>query len=422
LTGTITEAQPVQIVVQPVTTGLAPGIYRGSLTLSFSDGNTRAISLLLVVIAPGPGSAAASGPGGTAASIHAVQASCTPATLAPIFTLLTAGFNVPTGYPGVIDVQVVDDCANPMTTGSVTITFSNGDPPLGLTSLKDGSWVGTWTPRNASSQIVVTANASVPAQNPPPQNLAGQTQITVGSQTASPLPVIDQDGVVNAASFAALAPLAPGSLVAVFGTRLSQGMVSATNIPLPVNLAGANIVIGGQQAPLLFASNGQVNAVIPYGIPANSAQQAIVIVASALSVPQPVTIAAAAPGVFTSDGKQGIVVDVDLSGNQVLVDATHPATIGHALVIYCTGLGEVNPPVTTGTAAPSDPLSKAVNPVTVTIGGVAANVLFAGLTPTEVGLYQVNVVIPTGLTPGTQVPLVLTAAGQVSAPVTIAVQ
>ena len=409
-TGTITQAQPVQIVVQPVTTGLVPGIYRGALTLSFSDGNTRTISLLLVVTA---GSGSTTGIG----SVHAVQGSCTPTTLAPVFTALTAGSNVPTGYPGVIQVQVVDDCANPISTGSVTTTFSNGDPPLGLTSLKNGSWVATWTPQRASSKIVVTANASIPAQN-----LAGQAQITVGSQTAAALPVISPGGVVNAASFAALAPLAPGSLVAVFGTQLAQNQASATLIPLPVNLAGASILIGGKEAPLLFASNGQVNAVVPYGIPVNSAQQAIATVASALSVPQQLTIAAAAPGVFTTDGKQGIVVDVDAAGNQTLVDANHPAIIGHALVIYCTGLGEVSPPVTTGTAAPSNPPSSTVNPVTVTIGGVAANVLFAGLTPTLVGLYQVNVVIPAGVTPGPQVPLVLTSVGQVSAPVTIPVQ
>ena len=55
-------------------------------------------------------------------------------------------------------------------------------------------------------------------------------------------------------------------------------------------------------------------------------------------------------------------------------------------------------------------------------GGIDANVLFAGLTPTEVGLYQVNVTIPAGVTPGPAVPLVLTAAGQVSAPVTVAIQ
>jgi uncharacterized protein (TIGR03437 family) len=314
-------------------------------------------------------------------------------------------------------VQVIDDCANPMTAGGVTTTFSNGDPPLRLTSLKNGTWAATWTPRRAASEIVVTATASIPEQN-----LSGQTQIKVGSQTADAVPVINQDGIVNAASFAALAPVAPGSLVSVFGSRLSQSPATATDVPLPLSLGGATIILGGKQAPLLFTTDGQVNAVVPYGIPVNSAQQAVAARGSTISVPQPVTLAPAAPGVFTSDGRQGIVVDVDAAGNQTLVDPAHPARIGDALVIYCTGLGEVDPSVTTGSPAPASPLSNAVNPVTVTIGGIDANVLFAGLTPTQVGLYQVNIVIPAGITPGAQVPLIISAAGQASAPVTIPVQ
>lgn len=413
--GTITQAQPAQLVVQPVTAGLGQGIYRGSLTLSFSDGNTRTIALLLVVVAPEPGGVSDAA---TLTKGRDVPGSCIPTTLAPVFTSLSSGSTLPAGYPGSLQVRVVDDCANPMVTGTVVVNFTNGDPPVALQSLKNGAWVATWTPARAAASIGVTANASIPAQN-----LRGQTKITVGSQAGDAVPVILQGGVVNAASFGATAPVAPGSLVALFGSRLSQAQASAANVPLPINLADASVVIGGLRAPLLFASDGQVNAVVPYGIAPNSAQQVIASRASTLSVPQPVVVAAAAPGVFTLDGKQGIVVDVDPStGNQHLVDIAHPASAGHVLVIYCTGLGETDPSVATGSAAPIDTLSRAVNPVTVTIGGLSADVLFAGLTPTQVGLYQVNVRLPQGVAPGSQVPLVLNAAGQLSVPVTVAVQ
>src|ERR1019366_2577147 len=123
---------------------------------------------------------------------------------------------------------------------------------------------------------------------------------------------------------------------------VKNGSKMRARVPLPLNLAGATILIGGKQAPLLFASDGRLNAVVPCGIAVNSAQQVIATLASAISVPQPLMIAAAAPAVFTQDGKQAIVVDVDPAGNSTLVDAAHPAVIGHALVIYCTGLGEVN--------------------------------------------------------------------------------
>jgi uncharacterized protein (TIGR03437 family) len=409
--GTVSPLQPARLVIQPMTADLAPGIYRGSLTLSFSDGNTRNASLLLVVV---PAAASLPAP----AARPNAQSSCTPTALAPIFTGIAEGSSIPAGYPGQIQVRVVDDCANPMTAGGVTATFSNGDPPLRLISVKDGVWNGTWVPRRVSSEITVTATAAVPEQN-----LKGEAQIKIGTRSGDTLPVIDTDGVVNAASFVGSAPLAPGSLIAVFGNQLSQGQASATDLPLPTTLATSTLLVGGRQAPLLFASNGQVNAMVPFGIPPNTSQQAVATRGNTLSVPQPFTIAPAAPGVFTLDGRQGIVVDVDpSSGAQFLVDKGHPARTGHALVIYCTGLGEVDPPVTTGSPAPTGTLSHTINPVTVIIGGAMADVQFAGLTPTQVGLYQVNVVIPSGITSGTEVPLVLTAAGQPSAPVTISVQ
>jgi adhesin/invasin len=410
--GTATQIQPVRIVIQPLTQGLARGVYRGSLTIAFSDGSTRTIALLLVMIAPAAGLAE-----GEPRSLPKAVAACQPTVLAPVFTGVASGTTLPVGYPGAIVVKVVDDCGNPMTTGGVTTTFSNGDPPLGLSSLRNGSWAGTWTPRKASTEVIVAAAASIPDQN-----LKGQVQIRVGAATRDDLPIINADGIVNAASFAQQRPVAPGSLVSVFGTRLTSNQGAATTFPLPTILGGSTILIGGVQAPLIYTSDGQLNAMIPYGIPVNSTQQAIASREVSLSVPQQLIIAAAAPGVFTLDGKQAIVVDVDPGGAQTLVDQAHPATRGHALVIYCTGLGEVSPPVPTGSPAPSNPPSSVVNPVSVSIGGVPANLLFAGLTPTLAGLYQVNAILPADVTPGSQVPVVLISAGQSSTPVTIAVK
>jgi uncharacterized protein (TIGR03437 family) len=412
--GTIALSQGARLVVQPDTSKLAPGVYRGALTLSFSDGSSRNVALILVVVPIGAALSQATGIGNL--SIKAAQGSCTPVVLAPVFTYLSDGSSVPAGYPGQVGVKVVDDCGNPMTGGGVTVTFTNGDPPLRLTSLKDGSWAGTWSPGHSASQVVITALASIPEQN-----LKGQVQIKVGSQTADPVPVISQDGVVNSATFAAQGPLAPGTLVSVFGSRLAQGQASATSLPLPGSLAGGNILLGGKQAPLFYASDGQVNAVVPYGIPVNSSQQVLASRGNSISVPQAITIATAAPGVFTSDGKLGIVIDVDAAGNQTRVDASHPAKPGDTLVIYCTGLGEVDPPVVAGNPTPVNPLSRTVNPVTVTLGGASADVLFAGLTPTLVGLYQVNISIPPGVS-GDQVSLTLSVAGQLSPPVTIAIR
>jgi uncharacterized protein (TIGR03437 family) len=83
----------------------------------------------------------------------------------------------------------------------------------------------------------------------------------------------------------------------------------------------------------------------------------------------------------------------------------------------------VTPAVKEGQPAPTTrPLSTTVNPVTVTIGGKAAQVAFSGLTPGYAGLYRINAVVPSGITAGDTVPVVLSVAGQTSPPVTMAVR
>ncbi len=64
------------------------------------------------------------------------------------------------------------------------------------------------------------------------------------------------------------------------------------------------------------------------------------------------------------------------------------------MVAYLTGLGATDPPIRAGEAAPSQPLHRVKLPVTATLGGKSAEVLFAGLTPGFVGLYQVNLAVP----------------------------
>ncbi|HYL35742.1 MAG TPA: hypothetical protein VEV17_07515 [Bryobacteraceae bacterium] len=411
--GTVTAAQPLRIVIQPDIQKLDPGIHRGAVTLSFSDGNTRNIAIVLVIVPSG--SAVPS-----SVSFRDAQAACTPTTLAPVFTLLSDGFTVPAGFPGALAVRVIDDCANPMTTGHVVVGFSNGDPPLSLLSLKDGNWTATWTPQNSTKSITVTANASIPEQN-----LTGQAQIKGGFLTFDTPPVIQAGRIVNAASYAFQGPVAPGSLITIFGSKLAQGDASADTIPLPINLAGSTVVLAGIATPLQHASDGQLTAIVPYDVAVNTDQQVIVTRGDSLSAPQPLTIAPAAPGIFTQDGSgqgQGLIMGVDASGAKSLADPAHPVMSGDAIVIYCTGLGKVDPPVPAGYPAPAAPASSTVIPVSVSVGGLDAKVSFSGLAPGSAGLYEVDAYVPADVSPGDQVPVVVTAAGLPSLPVTIAVR
>jgi len=162
--------------------------------------------------------------------------------------------------------------------------------------------------------------------------------------------------------------------------------------------------------------------VVPYNVPVNSTQQLVVQNGKAISIPQSVVIAAAQPAIFTQNGSGtgAALVDVFQSdGTELPVNSS--VTGGDVIILYCSGLGAIDPPVAAGSQAPASPLSHTVNPVTVTIGQAKAQVLFAGLAPSFAELYQVNVQIPSGLPSGTAV-LTLSVGGQQSAPVSITVK
>lgn len=173
--------------------------------------------------------------------------------------------------------------------------------------------------------------------------------------------------------------------------------------------------------PILYTSNGQVNAVVPYGLTPNTSQQVLVQRDATLSVPVSVDVGPAQPGVFFQAPMQGIIIAYRGQTNFLAAPGS-PATAGDVLVIYSAGLGPVIPAVADGVGAPSNPPATTTSQPTVTIGGINAPIQFSGLAPGFVGLYQVNAVVPPGVTPGNQVPVILSIAGQTSPPVTIAVK
>jgi len=103
--------------------------------------------------------------------------------------------------------------------------------------------------------------------------------------------------------------------------------------------------------------------------------------------------------------------------------SSHPAAAGDTITLFATGLGPVDPAVVDGATAPADATSVTTNPVTVLIGAVPGSVGFAGLSPQFVGVYQLNVVVPAGVTPGGAIAVQAQVGGVSSAdPVTIAMQ
>ncbi|MBM3737156.1 MAG: hypothetical protein FJW39_15355 [Acidobacteria bacterium] len=400
-------AVSVQVVRDPAA-AVPPGVHQAELILRFA-GSVRRVAVVLVALPPGS----------TAPRGARLAEGCTPTRLVPVFTTLGSGFAVNASWPSALELLVADDCGDPLIQGSAAVTFSNGDPPLPLVSAGGGRWAGTWQPRAGAQNVVLAAaveSASVP-------QLMGTVQIGGAANQGLAIPQISAGGVLSAASFQPLTPVAPGSYVAVFGKGMAAGLSSSPALPLSAELGGTQAVLAGRRLPLQFTSDGQINAVIPYDVPVNVVQQLVVRHGTRMSAPEPVVVAAAQPAIFTKNqtgSGEGIIVAVQSGGTQFLAGAESPAAPGDVLVIYCAGLGAVTPAAAAGAAGPSSPLSSVVNPVTVVIGGKTAQVLFAGLAPGFAGIYQVNVVVPEGLEAGTA-QVVLSAAGQASNAATVAI-
>lgn len=402
--------QTLNITATPGT--LTPGVYQGTVSLAFSDNSTQTVTVLFLVL-----SAAAANPADRYQTLGVTAATCSPQRLLAVTRLLGAGFSSPVGWPRAIELQAVDDCGSPALAATAVASFSNGDPPLVLVHLGSGVYSGTWKPGGSADKATVTVRVN---QAP----LAEATLQVSGAATTNPgVPVIGTGGVVHGASFAKGQPMAPGSIISVFGSTIADSTAGqASALPLPRALGGATVTIGGVDAPLYYSSAGQINAQVPIELNANSRPQVVIKVnlpsLAAITMPETIALDATRPGIFLADAGQGVVVDVQ----NRLVNSSAPAAANDVVVIYATGLGATNPAAETGKAAPSNPPGVVVATPVVTIGGRTATVEFAGLTPGFVGLYQINVRIPTGVTPGSAVPLIVTQNGIPSNTVNMAVR
>jgi len=431
--GTISPNQPLNIVVQPDFTSLAAGTYAGTIALQFSDGSTSNVNLLAVVTSVSAGPAITSGLTSKLVPLD-TTAGCSPTSLNITLSGSQQTLSVSIGAPVAIEVLLTDNCG--AVTGNnksaaASLAFSNHDPNIDLLPIPNqpGKWQQSWTPKNPSSgPITVHIRAS---ETTPRTVLLQGKDVTANLNTVTPAaaqPLVTSAGIQNAASLAAGVPVSPGGLVTIKGSRLADSTDVRLAPPLPTSLCNTQLLLGGTPLPIVYCSDSQINAQIPPRLPQDTQNQILVVRGDAPavpSVPDLVAIAAASPAIFTvsqTGQGQGTIV---FNGTATLADPSAPAKAGDILSIYCTGLGDVDQAVGAGQPAPSDPLAHTVNKVSVTIGGVSVadqDVFFAGLSPGFAGLYQVNLRVPLGVTPGLQVPVVLTEAGQQSPPVTIAVQ
>lgn len=216
--------------------------------------------------------------------------------------------------------------------------------------------------------------------------------------------------VLNAASYSN--NLAPGTWAAIFGSNLAASPATAQSVPLPNNLGGVSVTVGGISAPLLYVSPGQVNALIPFELPAIAtgvtATQPLVLTTAAGSVTQQITLHRNAPGIFTMNGSG--------QGNAIVMDDQFHlvSAIGTGVsIFYATGLGPLVTPVASGAGATA--ADKIADSIDVELGYQPATVQYAGLAPGFPGVYQINVVPNSPFTNSLQI----VANGQSSSAVTV---
>ena len=213
-------------------------------------------------------------------------------------------------------------------------------------------------------------------------------------------PVVAQGGIVPIDSTVSV--IQPGSWVSIYGTGLASAVAVWTG-NYPTTLGGTSVTVDGKAAFLWFVSPTQINFQAPNDTQTGTVN--VVVKTANGSVTSQVTLAPYAPSLTLLPGGNyvaGVILTPDGTGaygggsydlvgpTGAFAFKTRPVKVGETVVLYGVGFGPTNPAVSAGKIFNST--APTTNPVTVTIGGVSAQVQFAGAVSS--GVYQLNVVVP----------------------------
>jgi uncharacterized protein (TIGR03437 family) len=420
---------------------------------------TRFNVLLPRSLAPGAYQATVTTAGGTSAALAVTVAPASPAFfVATREGVVQGAFFDPArgsltttdgGAPGALIVGYANGLGAGTEPMTVSIRGENGWQKVPATAQEDSSASGYWQARfrlpgglvQGMHEVYLTAGGF----NGP------SVQLPVGGAIIS--------AIVNSATNTRNAAVAPGSMVTISATSLavsdSAGVFPGTDLP-----GGGTVRMGGIVAPLydVSARLGQAHALVPLETPESGSIDVVVENSFGTSRPYALRMAATAVGIFrlldpSNPARSnaaaliqgtawaaipaamakaiGLPQDCRDGGVAASTACGQPATAGDVLQVYCTGLGRVvasgdppGPPLVTGKTAPADGsvLYRSAATPQVTVGGVPATVLFAGLAPGFAGLYQVDVKVPSGVEAGDEVALTIVMPAGDSDSATIAVR
>ena len=304
----------------------------------------------------------------------------------------------------------------------VVIGFGNAGPNVSTDS--NGSYSATVS---AGYSGVAAPSLTGYSFNPASRSYSGVIanrtgEDYTGSTSSAPgSPSISSGGIVSAAGSSP--GMARGSVGTIFGNSLADSAVAAATLPLPRTMGNVQVSVNGIAAPLWYVSPGQINFQVPFESPLQGQASVIVTRGNTSSGTANVALTPYAPSVFMYARVSGVYdpIIVHAADNQ-LITPTNPAVPGEFLIVYGTGVGDLTSLPSTGDLTPVQPLARASLLPTITIGGISANVIFAGLTPGTIGLVQFNVQVPNGLPSGISLPMVIAFGAAFSAPINLAVK
>ncbi|MEO5924141.1 MAG: choice-of-anchor V domain-containing protein [Bryobacteraceae bacterium] len=273
-----------------------------------------------------------------------------------------------------------------------------------------GSWSFTWNPPATAVgpvRFYVAGNAVNGDLSSD-----GNDHVYTASYTLTPslgctsaAPVVT--GVISAGAFGARTDFTSGSWLEIYGSNFSNGLklwdgADFSGLAAPISLDRVRAQVNGKDAFTWVVSPGQLNVQAPDN--AGTGPMTVTVTnCDQTSAPKTITQAAIAPGVwapptFTSGGKQllGATTADGLSVIGTIAGVpSRPAKPGEMIITYGVGFGTTNPVIPAGQINPG--LAPLVDPFVMTIGGTqitGSALVYAGLAPGFVGLYQFNVIVP----------------------------
>jgi uncharacterized protein (TIGR03437 family) len=227
---------------------------------------------------------------------------------------------------------------------------------------------------------------------------------------AAETPELLERDVINAADHSS-GKVAPGEIVVLFPSNAGPAVLAGTDGKVLTLVGETRVLFDGIAAPIVYSVRGQLGAVVPYEIANRKTTEVVLEYQGVRSTAVTLPVVEHAPALFTLD-LSGSGQAAMLNNTGCCNSARNPAERGTIAALYATGEGQTTPRGISGgvsvhTEVGDYPVPQ--SPVKVTVGGLPAEIIYAGEAPHAVaGLLQVNFRVPPPAPVGDAVPIVLT--------------